>query len=249
MIYDPRDASHMYASYYNMGIYRFRNGRATDVSPHVPERGAVWMCYITMDPSNSKTIYTGSTRMWKTTNDGTTWKSISPKFDGGIISAIEVAESDSRRVYVGTENGGFFRSTDAGTTWSPNLASSVLPGHSITRLETNSATGTDLLFATVANFGHSHIFRSKDGGVTWADIDRGQLPDVPHHAVLILPGTPKTVFVCNDVGVFVSKDGGDTWSNMTLNLPNVMVIDLVYQKADKMPYAATYGRSIWRIAV
>jgi hypothetical protein len=64
-----------------------------------------------------------------------------------------------------------------------------------------------------------------------------------------LPGDPKRVFVCNDVGVFASQDGGDTWENMTLNLPNVMVIDLVYQATDKLLYAATYGRSIWRIAV
>ena len=251
MIYDPADASHMYASYYNMGIFRFRGGRSTDVSPPAPgaEQNSVWMCYITMDPTNSKTVYTGSTRMWKTTNDGAAWKAISPKFDDSAISAIEVAEADPRKVYVGTENGGFFRSTDGGATWSPNLSSSILPGNTITRLDTNPATGADLVFATVANFGHSHVFRSKDGGTSWEDVDRGQLPDVPHHAVLILPGQPKSVYVCNDVGVFVSKDGGNSWANMTLNLPNVMVIDLVYQKSQKMLYAATYGRSIWRIPV
>ncbi len=249
MIYDPQDATHMYASYYNMGIFRFRNGKATDVSPPVPEKNSVWMCYITMDPANSNTVYTGSTRIWKTTNDGAAWKAMSPEFDGGVISAIEVAESDSKRIYVGTENGGFFRSTDGGVTWSANLSSSVLPGFTITRLETNAMTSADLLFATIANFGRSHVFRSKDGGITWTDVDRGQLPDVPHHAVLVLPGDPKRVFVCNDVGVFASQDGGDTWENMTLNLPNVMVIDLVYQATDKMLYAATYGRSIWRIAV
>jgi hypothetical protein len=251
MVYDPKDASHLYASFYNMGIYRFKAGSPTDVSPPVPdpERGKIWMCFITMDPADSTKVYTGSNRMWRTTDDGKTWKAISSSFDDSAITAIEVAPADSNRIYVGTENGGFFRSTDGGKTWSPNLSSSVLPGNTITRLETSAKSGADFVLATVANFGHSHLFQSQDGGVTWADVDKGQLPDVPHHAVLIAPNDPKTVYVCNDVGVFISTDGAATWSNMTLNLPNVMIIDLVYQQTDGKLYAATYGRSIWRISV
>jgi len=232
-----------------MGIYRFKNGVPTDVSPPVPEKNSIWMCYITMDPGDSTKVYTGSTRLWSTTDDGNNWNPISSPFDGSAISAIEVAPADSKRIYVGTENGGFFRSTDGGKSWSANLSSSVLPGHSITRLETSRGGGADLLLATIANFGHSHVFRSQDGGVTWTDVDKGQLPDVPHHAILIASDDPNTVYVCNDVGVFVSKDGANTWSNMSLNLPNVMVIDLVNQPTDRLLYGATYGRSIWRIKV
>jgi hypothetical protein len=249
MVYDPQNARHVYASFYNMGIFRFANGEWTDVSPPAgdQEKQAVWMCYITMDPSNPQTVCTGSFRLWRTTGDGATWQAISPSFDGSAISAIEVAPADPKRIYVGTENGGFFRSTDGGTTWSANLSSSVLPGFIITRLETSAKSGADLLYATVGNFDKAHAFRSRDGGVTWEDIDKGQLPNVPHHAILLVPDNPSTVYVCNDVGVFASQDGGDTWSNMTSNLPNVMIIDLVYQSTDQMLYAATYGRSIWRI--
>jgi hypothetical protein len=32
-----------------------------------------------------------------------------------------------------------------------------------------------------------------------------------------------------------------------LNLPDVMVVDLVYHTGKKTLYAATYGRSIWRL--
>lgn len=249
MVYDPQDAAHLYASYYNMGIYRFKGGSPTNVSPPVPdpERSAIWMCFITMDPSDSSKVYTGSSRLWQTIDDGGSWNPISDPFDGSAISAIEVPSSDSNRIYVGTENGGFFRSTDGGGTWSANLASSVLPGYTLTRIETSAQSGADFVLVTVANFGHSHVFASQDGGVSWMDVDKGQLPDVPHHAILIAPNNPNTVYVCNDAGVFISNDGAKTWSNMTLNLPNAMVIDLVYQTTDAKLYAATYGRSIWRI--
>ena len=110
---------------------------------------------------------------------------MSPSLDGSPISAIEVAPANSKLIYVATENGGFFRSRDGGETWSPNLSSSTLPGHTITRLESHPAD-PDLVYATVANFGHSHLFRTKDGGLTWEDVDFGQLPDVPAHAVVML---------------------------------------------------------------
>jgi photosystem II stability/assembly factor-like uncharacterized protein len=147
---------------------------------------------------------------------------------------------------VGTENGGFFRSVDGGDTWSPNLSSSILPGHTITRLESHP-NDAKLLFATVANFGHSHVFQTKDGGDNWGDVDKGQLPDVPHHVAVIRGDEPDKVYVGNDAGVFVLDTASGTWMNLTKNLPNAMVVDLVYHEQDAALSAATYGRSIWRL--
>jgi photosystem II stability/assembly factor-like uncharacterized protein len=199
-----------------------------------------------MDPNDSKTLFTGSTRVWRTNNDAATWTPVSPHLDGSAISAIEVANADRKRIYVGTENGGLFRSTDGGNTWSPNISSSILPGHTITRLETHPQNA-DLVYATIANFGHSHLYRSKDGAHTWEDADKGQLPDVPHHVVMIRPDDLSKVYVGNDAGVFVLDTASGIWMNLTKNLPNATVIDLVYQLKDGTLFAATYGRSIWRL--
>jgi photosystem II stability/assembly factor-like uncharacterized protein len=251
MVYDPADAGHLYASYYNMGIWRLRDSKWIDISPPAPksEAESVWMVYITMDPRDQNTVFTGSTRVWRTKNDGKNWTAVSPDLDGSSISAIEIAPADSKRIYVGTEYGGFFRSLDGGQTWSANLSSATLPGHTITRIDSTAKLGADWLFVTIANFGHSHVFRSKDGGKTWEDVDKGQLPDVPHHAVVIRPDAPNTVYVGNDAGVFVSNDSGDTWMNMIGNLPNAMVVDLVLQEKDSTLSAATYGRSLWRTRI
>jgi len=204
------------------------------------------MCFIAMDPADSKTILTGSTRVWRTTDDGDTWTPISPHLDGSAISAIEIASADRKRLYAATENGGLFRSEDAGKSWSPNISSSILPGHTITRLETHP-NDANLLYASVANFGHPHVFRSRDGGNTWEDVDKGQLPDVPHHVVMIRPDDLKKVYVGNDAGVFALDVSTEAWVNLTGNLPNATVIDLVYHLNDRALFAATYGRSIWRL--
>jgi photosystem II stability/assembly factor-like uncharacterized protein len=249
-IFDPADAGHVFTSAYNLLIQRYHglDNDPVDVSPPASEReqNSVWMCFIAMDPSDSKTLLTGSTRVWRTTNDAETWAPVSPHLDGSAISAIEIASADRNRIYVGTENGGLFRSTDGCKTWSPNISSSILPGHTITRLESHP-TNANLLYAAVANCGHPHIFRSRDGGDTWEDIDKGQLPDVPHHVTLIAPDDLKKLYVGNDAGVFVLNLTTGVWMNLTKNLPNATVIDLVYHEKDRALFAATYGRSIWRI--
>lgn len=250
IVFDPQDPRHLYASYYNFNIFRFRANTFRDVSPATDqsEKNFVWMCYIAMDPNAPRTVFTGTYRVWRTKNDGIKWSPVSPPLDGGRISAIEIALKNSSRVYVGTENGGFFRSLDGGDTWSANLASATLPGHAITRL-VSDPRNANVVFATVANFGHSHVFRSRDGGETWEDIDKGQLPDVPHHCILMPNDKSNRLFVCNDTGVFVSLDAGETWANLSRNLPNAMVVDLAYHLKDRMLSAATYGRSIWRLAI
>jgi len=112
-----------------------------------------------------------------------------------------------------------------------------------------SPASADLVLAAVANFGHSHVFRSEDGGSTWEDADKGLLPDVPHHSLVIPPDAPETVYVASDAGVFVSEDFGRTWMALTRNLPNAMVVDLIYQVRDATLTAATYGRSMWRLQI
>ncbi|HEY0671258.1 MAG TPA: hypothetical protein VGD27_03275 [Longimicrobiales bacterium] len=248
IVWDPSDASRVYASYYNLNIFRFEGDDWKDVSPtdDEDEKSEVWMAYITIDPKQPRTLFTASRRVWRTLNRGDSWRAVSPVLDGSAITAIEVALADSRRIYVGTENGSVFRSDDGGNSWTPNLASATLPGYSITRLRTQP-NNANVVYATIANFGHSHVFRSRDGARNWEDVDRGQLPNVPHNSITIPRAEPETLYVCNDAGVFVTYDGGASWLSLTRNLPRVMVIDLVHHERDGTLSAATYGRSIWRL--
>jgi photosystem II stability/assembly factor-like uncharacterized protein len=254
VIFDPRNANHVYSSSQFMSIYRFTQaGGWQEVTPptsQLPnsERGRIWMAFMAMDPNDSRTVFMGSVRVWRTKDDGNSWTAVSGPLDNSPITAVEVAVSDSRRIYVGTDNGGIFRSLDGGNTWSADISGSTLPGFTITRLATRS-DNADVVYASVANSGHSHVFRSLDGGLHWEDVDTGQLPDVPHHAVVCWPGDPNNVYVSNDVGVYFSADRGATWMNLTGNLPNVMVIDLVCHTADGTLSVATYGRGIWRLRV
>src|SRR6185436_3434184 len=88
IIYDPADARHVFASYYNLNIFRFHGKRSRDVSPRATEdeRNAVWMGFMEMSPADSNTLFVGSRRVWRTTDDAETWKAVSPVLDGSAIS-------------------------------------------------------------------------------------------------------------------------------------------------------------------
>jgi photosystem II stability/assembly factor-like uncharacterized protein len=251
LVFDPKDENHIYASIYNLGIYRYPSAENTweDVSPPASddEKNSVWMAYIAMDPADSKTVFTGTTRVWRTQDDGKNWQPVSGFLDG-VISAIAIAPADPKRIYVGTENGSIYRSLDGGDTWSGDLSSAELPNFKISRLITKP-TNADLVIATVGNFGKSHVYLSQDGCLTWQDIDKGQLPDVPHNSLAIPSKRPNEVYVATDVGIFVSTDFGGSWKNLTGNLPTVGVIDIVYHNQENTLSAATYGRGIWRIKI
>lgn len=251
VVFHPENVNHIYSTAQNMRIFRHRpDGSFADVSPPEDDdvKGSVWMVFVAMDGNDPRTLFTGSTRIWRTKDDADSWERVSEVLDGSAVTALEVARADSDRIYAGTENGGFFRSTDGGATWSGNLASTVLPAKTITRLESRP-DNADVVYVTVANFGNRHVFRSTDGGLAWADADGGQLPDVPFHSLAVPAAHPSRVYACCDVGVFVSDDEGATWADLTGNLPTVMVVDVVYHEADRTLTAATYGRSVWRLQV
>ncbi len=74
------------------------------------------------------TFYMGTGGVWKTVNAGLSWENISDGFfETGSIGAIDVADSDSSVIYVGTGQStirgnvstgkGIYKSTDAGKTW------------------------------------------------------------------------------------------------------------------------------------
>ncbi|MCI0508190.1 MAG: exo-alpha-sialidase, partial [Gammaproteobacteria bacterium] len=240
MIFHPDNENHVYASYQFLNIYRIIGSSYTDISPPASEseKYSVWMAFTAMNPDDPDELFTGSKRVWRTRNRGNSWKAVSSYLDNSPIYAIEVAEAATNQIYVGTTNGGFFRSLDSGDSWSANLASAELPGKIITRIESSPDDG-NLLYATIGGFNNAHVFQSMDGGLTWKDIDRGKLPDVPHNAVVVQSDNPDRVYVANDVGVFASMNRGKSWQRLTRNLPNVPVVDLVYHQGDGTLTAAT----------
>lgn len=232
--------------YSNQATYGINSNDRTEFTPP-----------IAMDPGNPATLYFGSYRVYQSKNSAGLWSSISGDLTGGSqfdeITVLTVSPADSNTVWAGTSNGKVWNTTNAlggGASWtdrSPNL-----PNRYVTSI---AADPYDSQTAYVSLSGipgqqdlQGHIFKTTSGGASWADIS-GNLPNTPVNWLVVDPDLPSVIYAATDVGVQVTTDGGSTWSTLGNGLPRVVVLSLTLDRANRILYAGTHGRSMWTIAL
>ena len=190
---------------------------------------------IQVDPSKPGTMYVafGSGNLWKTINNGLTWKPIFENQAVLGIGDIALAPSNSDIIYVGTgeslkkprnftmPGNGVYRSDDAGETWKHlGLDDSWHIGEIAVH-----PTNPDIVY--VAVLGHfwstntnRGVYRSLNGGQSWEHVLY-----VDYHTgandIVISPSNPEVLYASmweNNPGingkksaVYASKDAGKTW--------------------------------------
>ena len=139
------------------------------------------------------------------------------------VWAIAVDPADPDVVIAGTRPAGFWRSTDAGQTWSQLAA----PGISqFSDVNVGPTRVTQILFDPVddgtvwASVEIGSVYRSKDRGMTWERKENGLVSgDVHGLAVLKLKNAGKAVFASTNRGLHRSEDDGETWTLLELPAP------------------------------
>ncbi|MEO7084010.1 MAG: dockerin type I domain-containing protein [Gemmatimonadaceae bacterium] len=197
---------------------------------------------LVMDPVTPTKLYFGTFRLYRTVDDGANWAPISTDLSRGTgtITTIAIAPSDTLTIYVGTTDANVQVSHDGGLTFTRLIAG--LPSRNVTRIIVDPSNASHVI-ATFSGFATGHIFESADAAVTWNDIS-GNLIDAPANSAAFI-GNPGNLFVGTDVGVFQTVDDGATWQPGPTGIPNVAIMDLVYQPAANVLVAGTYGRGMF----
>jgi photosystem II stability/assembly factor-like uncharacterized protein len=154
-----------------------------------------------------------ASHLYKSVDGGDTWKDLTrnPGLPAGIDGKIGVAVSaDSNRIYamVENENGGIFRSEDAGNTWAKVNHDRNVRQRSFyyTRVFADPKD-KDTIYITNVRF-----YKSTDGGKSFKSIKQ---PHGDNHDLWIDPAHPQRMIESNDGGGTVSVDGGLTWTPET----------------------------------
>ena len=223
---------------YNSIDYRligpFRGGRAGTVSGVVGDDNTYYMG-------------TAGGGVWKTTDAGNTWKSISDGYFGGSIGSIAVSESDPNIIYVGegeqtlrgnvSSGRGAWKSMDAGETWKfiglPN-------SEHVSRIRIHPSNPDVLYVGVIGNLWKPNkergLYKSIDGGKNWNKIlfvsDKAGVGDViidPNNSRIIYASTwqmKRNGYRMDSGGpdskIFRSFDEGNTWEDISTfkGLPN-----------------------------
>jgi hypothetical protein len=208
-----------------------------------------------MDPNDSTVIYTAYDRLYRSSDRGETWTALTGVLAAGVnISAIAIAPSNSGIVYVGLRNGRVFSVTGSGTSWTAtDISAAPIPAGQISDIavhptdpSTIYVTTSDLIFSEGSeSFAADHVYRTTNGGTSWASVSTGLSQANPVNTIVIDPSAPQTLFIGCDVGIFRSDNGGTSWAAWDQGLPNCSVQDLQLFAPGRLLRAATHGRSVW----
>jgi photosystem II stability/assembly factor-like uncharacterized protein len=185
------------------------------------------------------------------------YRNVGPANQGGRITDIEADGNDFAKVYIAVASGGVWKSTNAGTTWTPIFDDYETASIGDIALDPNNSeviwVGTgEANNRNSVSWGNG-IYKSTDGGGTFAN--KGLQSTHQISRVLVNPDNPDDVCVCalghlwgysGERGLFRTTDGGNKWDKITNGLPNdgkTGCIDMVRDsKNSKILYAAFYHR-------
>lgn len=215
---------------------------------------------LVLDPNAPGTMLAGGLNLWRTTNatgaGAPAWSVILPGDStfafSYYVSAIAVAQGNSNLVWVGDNSGSVRKATDA-TSASPNWlnqGSGTLPTQRPVRTILIDRTDHNRVYVAFAPSaeqnpsGFQSLWRTTDGGTTWASLGAG----LGGRTVRSLAqGEPWFyLYAATDAGVMTSEDGGITWSASNAGLGNVRVNQLFRASGSNVLYAATQGRGVFR---
>lgn len=192
---------------------------------------------LVMEPGNPSVFYAGTWRLirtpyslesggagsglWKSTDAGETWVSLStkkglPKGVWGIVG-VAVAPSNTDKIYCLLENekGGLFSSNDAGETWSLQSNDNNIRQRAwyYTKVFVDPKNENKVYCPNVG------FMVSTDGGKTFRGIST---PHGDHHDLWIDPEDGNRMIVADDGGAQVSFDAGSNWSTY-MNQPTAQI--------------------------
>lgn len=157
--------------------------------------------------------------------DAANWTLIGPRptdsgttrVTSGRVNAIAIDPRNNDVVYIGAAEGGIWKTTDGGVTWTALTDDQVSLASGSIALDPNHpdtvyvGTGEEN-FASDSYYG-AGILKSTDGGATWVNIVGPFLRD--KIGALVVHPTNSQILICTStLGVWRSADGGAAWTQV-----------------------------------
>src|SRR5665647_720467 len=185
------------------------------------------------------------------------WQFIGPTNISGRVTDVAVVapKGSNYTVYVASASGGVWKTENEGTTWTPifeNMATAAIGDIALAPSDQNIVwvgTGEHNIFrSSQAGAG---IFKSADGGKTWANMGLADTNTIAR--IVVHPTNPDIFYVAAgghewtknaDRGVYKTVDGGKTWDKVLFVNDETGAYDLVMDpRASDTLYAAMWQRT------
>ena len=185
--------------------------------------------YVKMNMNNKSAVKFGQTLVWELAG---------PTNIEGRITTVAISPANPQIVYVGTANGGLWKSTNFCQTYTPvfdNTNTTSIGDVAIDPVNPNIIyCGTGEANSLRSYYPGTGIYKSIDAGMTWNYSGLGESNSIGR--IAINPFNTNEIYVAalgalrkkNDQrGLFKSTDGGITWNNIIYLGDSVGVVDVV----------------------
>ena len=201
-----------------------------------------------MSPSAPNILFTGSSIIERTIDFGQTWtrrdKVLLDRGNGIITLAISPTNKDFLMIATAptkVARGNIFISKNGGLT---SQKVKDLPDR-IAKDFAFHPNNDQIIYAVFSGYGSPHLYKTTNNGETWNALENN-LPDIPHHSLLVDPEFPNHLYIGNDLGVYFSEDSGGHFEPMTDGLPEaVYAINLSYSPSNRKIRLATHGNGVY----
>jgi len=226
---------------------------------------------VVFSEADKRMLLFGNNYLWKTLDGGLNWTRISddptrttheaPASIGAytsqaqnqldtnsarVIYAIGPSPIDANRIWIGTDDSVVATTADGGRTWTDVTPPQLGPYWKIFTIDAGRFdTDTAYVAANTlrVDLQRPYIYKTHDGGRTWAPIVNGMEDAGAANAVREDPVRRGLLYASTEKGVYVSFDDGDHWQSIRLNLPASSIRDLIVKDDDVA--VATHGRGFW----
>jgi photosystem II stability/assembly factor-like uncharacterized protein len=218
-------------------------------------------------PRDPQRMYYTANRVYESLDRGQTWRVISPDLtrespgappsvgalyspkaekQRGAIYAASASPVKDGMLWAGTDDGLVWVTLDDGQHWQNVTPPALTAWSKVTQIEA-SHFDSQTAYVSVSRFRIDdplpYIYRTRDGGRTWAPIVAGLPPGGAVNAVREDTVRRGLLFAATEKAVWMSLDDGEHWSSLQLNLPHTSMRDLAVHDHDLI--VATHGRAFW----
>jgi photosystem II stability/assembly factor-like uncharacterized protein len=164
----------------------------------------------------------------------------------GVVYTIGPSPVSATTVWVGTDDGLIYTTTDDGKTWSDVTPKPMTAWSKVSQIEAGHFdAGT--AYASVdrhrINDAKPHIYATHDGGKTWTEIVKGIPEGAYVNSVKEDPLAKGLLYAATELRVYVSFNDGASWQPLQNNMPVTSVRDIIVHGDDLA--IATHGRGFW----
>jgi photosystem II stability/assembly factor-like uncharacterized protein len=136
----------------------------------------------------------------------------------GRVWGIAIDPGNSSVIYIGTDSGGVWKTTDGGANWT---ALTDTQPSMIVRSLALAPTAPNTIYAGTASPQQAGILKSTDGGGTWTRIPLGSPLGYSSGSeaggvdwIAVHPSDSETLFAVADGGILKSSNGGASWTKV-----------------------------------